>query len=1403
MKRKITHTILSVIILGSIVMLPATGTFAGERPALKIGDTLERFSATSVEGKVVTFYPSEGKYRFIQFFNTGKPYADNIAKNNIVLFDRFHHLGMNVITVCTGASEEAILRFSEKWDISWPLVQIKDARGTKLKRLFNVPQVPFNILIDSKGKVLAINLEGNHVHETVARVLDVSLNDLPMPPLPTPRPKQGRFGGRYGMGGMGMGGGYGMGMGGFGMAGAPVPGGILTYQIPVSNSLFGSKEEREAAEDCKIKLRKISLAMTEYKMEHKGELPKWLHELYPKYLQDKSILRCPNNPTPPNNFAELADPKMTCSFLYEFAPVRESGSDYRTWKIRQLKEFGDKVPVVRCLNHSPRVLSLSHGGEIYFSGLGWEIVFQQQRTLQDDDALVRKQLMQIAVALNKYKKATGALPEKLETLVPKYVKDKSLLIRPDTKKPFPYQTPTDEDRKKHGAYAPVISVSGIPVHGKTIMLALGHTGEIWIAGEMEDEKQIQTTPLNNRNLITQQTVQVNPGNEASHLQGMNWPDDPLRETVKINQFKQVLPLRGQWNMAGSSLKQTNADTGPTALVFSPMIEKGEIRFRAKFADGAEGCRVIFGFSSPQDYFVFNLGGWSDRTTVVEKWKELDCTPGRNFQLNGNSLLSNALRLSPMRQWNDIRIVVNGKTGTVIGYVNEIMVHEHKTPAPFKGRFGLGTWETSVEFDSIEIQGIEELPVTKKIPVTDTYHGVEVTEQYRWLEDWDNETVKQWSGAQNVYARSILDTLPHVDEIRSQVTEIMSAKTVSYSGLAWRNGRLFAIKRQPPKQQPFIIVMDSADDPASARILVDPNVIDPTGGTSMDWYEPSADGKRLAVSLSKGGTESGDVHVYDTTTGKQVHEVIPRVNSGTAGGDLAWLPGGSGFYYTRHPRETERPPEDMDFFQQVYFHKLGTPTENDRYEIGKDFPRIAEIKFDMNDETGLLLATVQKGDGGEFAHYLRSTDGTWRQFSRFGDKTVQATFGPNDDLYVVSRSNAPRGKILRVKTSTLDVSQAETIIPQGKDTIVADNFWRHTSVVVTKSKLYAVYQLGGPSEIRVFDLKGKPLNKPEQLPVSAVSGLTRLDGDDILFESESFIEPDAVYRYSPKTDKTVKTALASKSPVSFDDVEVRREFTTSKDGTQIPLNIILPKNTQLDASNPCIVYGYGGYGINLSPRFSATRQVLFDRGMIYVVANIRGGGEYGEEWHLQGNLTNKQNVFDDFLAAVQHVVEQQYTSHSKLAILGGSNGGLLMGAAMTQRPDLMKAVVSYVGIYDMLRVELSPNGAFNITEFGTVKNPAHFKALYAYSPYHHVKDGTDYPATLFLTGANDPRVDPMQSRKMTARLQAAAMAAPILLRTSSNTGHGGGTALSERIEQTVDVYAFLFDRLNVKFNPKNR
>jgi len=350
-----------------------------------------------------------------------------------------------------------------------------------------------------------------------------------------------------------------------------------------------------------------------------------------------------------------------------------------------------------------------------------------------------------------------------------------------------------------------------------------------------------------------------------------------------------------------------------------------------------------------------------------------------------------------------------------------------------------------------------------------------------------------------------------------------------------------------------------------------------------------------------------------------------------------------------------------------------------------------------------------------------------------------------------------------------------------------------------TRLYVVDQAGGPSDLRVFGLDGKPRGSVPLRPVSSVRSVVRTKGDEILVNTETFLSPPEWIRVDD-SGKVTPTALKEKSAADFSDCVVIREFATSKDGTKVPLNIIQRKDTKLEGNNPTVLYGYGGYGVNIDPSYGLRLRPLLDRGVVYVYANLRGGGEYGEGWHQAGMLTKKQNVFDDFAAAAQWLIDHRYTTPARLAIEGGSNGGLLMGAALTQHPELFRAVVSHVGIYDMLRVELQPNGAFNVTEFGTVKEADQFRALYAYSPYHHVEEGTRYPAVLFLTGANDPRVDPSHSRKMTARLQASGTKLPVFLRTTDAAGHGIGTALSEQIAQRADVDAFLFDQLGVLRKP---
>ena len=685
------------------------------------------------------------------------------------------------------------------------------------------------------------------------------------------------------------------------------------------------------------------------------------------------------------------------------------------------------------------------------------------------------------------------------------------------------------------------------------------------------------------------------------------------------------------------------------------------------------------------------------------------------------------------------------------------------------------------------------------PASDVYHGVTVQDPQRWLENGDAPDVKAFIDAHNTSARGALDKLPGRAAIRARLAEILGTQTPSYRSVSWVGGQVFALKTQPPKQHPFLVAMPSPHAPDKAHVVLDPDAIDPTGKSAIDFYKVSPDGKLVAASVSSGGSETGDVHVFDVATGKPVGDLVPRVNAGTAGGAVAWLPDSKGFYYTRYPRGTERGPDDMLFYVQLYRHMLGTPTEADTYEIGRDFPRIAEV-FVQVDGKGRALVTIQKGDGGEFAFFLREAkavgkDGKadWKPLATFEDRLVQGFFGEHDDLYLISRKDAPRGKLLHASLKA-SLAKAETIVPEGKDTLVSD-IWADHPLAVADGRIYTTYQTGGPSEIRVFDTHGKSLPAPTLLPVSAVGDLVPGPKGAILFPNTSFVAPVGWYLF--EHGKTVKTKLSSVAPVDLSKVTVLREMATSKDGTQVPVNILLPPGVAPGSAIPFVATGYGGYGINMDPGFDAESVPLLEHGVGVAVANLRGGAEFGDAWHKAGSLTQKQNVFDDMVATIELLTAHHHAAPGKVAITGASNGGLLMGAVLTQRPELVNSVASLVGIYDSLRTELEPNGAFNVTEFGTVQDKAQFEALYAYSPYHHVQAGKAYPPVLFITGANDVRVAPWHSRKMTAALEAAeGGAANVLLLTSFDAGHGIGSSLDRRIDDKTDVTVFLLSHLGV-------
>ena len=693
------------------------------------------------------------------------------------------------------------------------------------------------------------------------------------------------------------------------------------------------------------------------------------------------------------------------------------------------------------------------------------------------------------------------------------------------------------------------------------------------------------------------------------------------------------------------------------------------------------------------------------------------------------------------------------------------------------------------------------PPTPVKPVTDTYYGDKVTDPYRWLENTADPAVHAWSVAQDTRTRAWLDHIKLRATIHERLARLISATSPSYHDLTPAAGRLFATVVQPPKQQPFIGVMGLDADPAQLRAVVDPNVLNPAGTTAIDWWVPSPDGTKLAVSLSQNGSEDGTLHIFDAGTGKDLGESIPRVQYPTGGGSMAWRADGSGFYYTRYPGP-ERPEAEQHFFQQVYYHKLGTDISSDTYVLGRDFPKVAEIVLNSRQNPKYVMVEVANGDGGEFEHFVISPDGAVKQITHFADKIVGGAIGPDDRIYLTSRENAPRGKLLTLSVTDPVLAKASVLVPEGKDVIRTGGEFSGQPVTVTGKAIYIRELAGGPSRLAAYTLGGKPLPDVPIPPVSAVDEVTALPNGTLLYEVSTYLRPPYFQHFTEADRQVSDTGLTETSPVRFDDTSVTRSFATSKDGTQVPVNIFTTKGTAMNGGNPALLYGYGGYNISMEPEFlGATARIWLDGHGVYAIANIRGGGEYGATWHEQGALTHKQNVFDDFAAAAQYLITAKYTSSAELSLMGGSNGGLLMGAMITQHPLLAHAVVSLVGIYDMLRVELDPNGAFNVTEFGSVKDPEQYKALAAYSPYQHVVDGTHYPAVFMATGEHDGRVNPAHSRKMVASLQAATGSGqPILLSINAHAGHGIGSALSIRVDQQTDVLTFLFRELGMSLPP---
>lgn len=712
----------------------------------------------------------------------------------------------------------------------------------------------------------------------------------------------------------------------------------------------------------------------------------------------------------------------------------------------------------------------------------------------------------------------------------------------------------------------------------------------------------------------------------------------------------------------------------------------------------------------------------------------------------------------------------------------------------------------------QTQSTAPTPVAAKIPVANEYHGVKVVDHYRWLEDGKSAETKQWVAAQNAYSLAYFQRAPAWNSILQNLKNPKNNPGATESGLEFRNGRFFYMQLDRTRQQQAVLMTSSSlgtanSPPANAKVLLDPTVLDPSGHTSIEWYKPSLDGGLIAVGLAVGGSERSALTVFQTSTGKQVGSAFVPMGFPGAERSVAWLPGNKGFLYAGYDPAVAAAAESTALEnQKVFEHLLGSSQKEDRVVLDTDLTRLAQIALDSDPTGKWIVASSEDGDGGKYANFVRTVDGSWQQISTYSDEIVAVTPGtPEEDaLYLTSLKDAPRGKILKVSAKSPLLSNAKVIIPEGKASVEHDDPGGDSDrILVTSNRLYVTTIDGGPNRLQAYDHNGRFLEDVPLPPISGVSAVVPVGAENLAIRISGFLSPNAYSTYQAGPHAQLQaTALSQPASRILAGYVADQAFATSKDGTRIPMTIVHRRGSAMDGTVPTLVYGYGGYSVNMSPEFldNIYWRPWLQQGYTLVVTNLRGGAEYGDSWHIAGNLTRKQNVFDDFSACAHYVVDQHWSSTAHMAAIGGSNGGLLMGAEITQHPDQFRAVVSVVGIYDMLRVELDPNGQFNTTEYGSVKDAAQFQALYAYSPYHHVVDGEKYPAILMETGDNDPRVNPAQSRKFTARLQAAnASPYPILLKTFADAGHGASSS-SDLQQETADTFAFLFQELGVTYAP---
>jgi len=683
----------------------------------------------------------------------------------------------------------------------------------------------------------------------------------------------------------------------------------------------------------------------------------------------------------------------------------------------------------------------------------------------------------------------------------------------------------------------------------------------------------------------------------------------------------------------------------------------------------------------------------------------------------------------------------------------------------------------------------QYPEARKTDHVDIYHGVKIFDPYRWLEDTNSEETAKWVEAQNKLTMPYLSSLPQREALRRRLTKLWDYP--KYRAPFKEGGQYFYSKNSGLQNQYVLYVQRNLD--SEPRVLLDPNALSSDGTVALSGIAVSEDGKYLGYGLARAGSDWQEFHVRDIATAKDLDDQINWAKF-TA---LSWTNDSRGFFYSRYPEADPKVRlQQANRNHKIYYHAIGMPQSADRLVYERPDEPTWLMGAGVSDDGRYAVITLSQGGPKNRVYYIDLKDPAHPEINGSVVKlidTFEAAFDPIDNdgpvFYFLTDLDAPRGRVIAIDTRKPERANWRTIIPESKDAL--------QSVSMVRNQFIARYLHNAYSQVSFFNLDGRRVKDLDQPGIGTITGLGgKRNEKERFYVFESFLYPGTIYRYDSETGKST---LFRKPEIDFDasKYETRQVWYPSKDGTKIPMFVTHRKGIKLDGNNPTYLTAYGGFSISLTPSFSISSLVWLENGGVYAQPNLRGGGEFGEEWHLAGTKERKQNVFDDFIAAAEYLIKEGYTSSKKLAIAGGSNGGLLIGAVLNQRPDLFAVALPAVGVMDMLRFHKFTIGSAWVFDYGSSDDPQQFKSLYAYSPLHNIKTGIRYPATLITTADHDDRVVPGHSFKYAATLQAAqAGAAPVLIRIETKAGHGAGKPTSKVIDEQVDRWAFIMENMGI-------